>query len=108
MPKPPENPVLPLKTALERRATAKKCLDAAMQAGAMGPTAQLLNQLRLADIEVVRSKDKKQKDREQVEPNLTPEQAADALVETVVNAPLRVKYTVYQRLLQNHPEWAEE
>ena len=38
---------------------------------------------------------------------LTPAEAAAALEEAVLQAPLKVRYAIYQRLLATNPDWAE-
>ena len=39
--------------------------------------------------------------------NMTPTEAAAALEEAVLQAPLKVRYAIYQRLLATNPDWAE-
>ena len=108
MPPPPADVSLPLKLAIDRRVQAARCLEAAIEAEYHNAVAQLIQQLRMADLQVAKAQAAKKAASTKIDSKLTPEQAAAALVQQVMDSPLKVKWQIYRRIQEAHPNFEEQ
>ena len=103
----PDDAALPVRLAETRRKEVLRLLRAAEKAGSWAAVSSLVLQLRKADEVVVIARRHADAIKASTGATLTPTEAAAALEEAVLQAPLKVRYAIYQRLLATNPDWAE-
>ena len=99
---------MPLELALKRRLEVESCLKEARKKGYFNSVPPLLQQLRSADVQVSLSQRAEEETRAIEGKALTPAEAAAALVQQVMDAPLKVKWEIYRRILEAHPNFEEQ
>ena len=108
MPRPRTDVSIPLELALKRRSEVESCLKEARKKGYFNSVPPLLQQLRSADIQVSLAQRAEEEERLTEGKALTPAEAAAALVQLVMDAPLRVKWEIYRRIQEAHPNFEEQ
>lgn len=98
---------LPVSLAETRRKNTLRLLKAAEAAEAWTAITGLVLQLRKADEEVAKAKAAEAATKEATA-TITPAEAAARLEEMVAQAPLTVQARIFRRLLEAHPDWADE
>ena len=99
---------MPLELAQKRRLLVESCLKEAREKGYFNSVPPLLQQLRSADVQVSLAQRAEEDARALEGKALTPAEAAAALVQQVMDAPLKVKWQIYRRILEAHPNFEEQ
>ena len=109
MPRPRTDVALSLPLAKKRRQETARLLKAAEAAEAWSAISALVLQLRQADLAVALAE---RVAREAAEAKggkgLSPTEAAAALVEMTLKAPIKVQWEIYRRLSEANPNWKED